>query len=110
MRWRYQKLEEAWAEMAGYRPDWLPRRGSGYREEEVPWKGENEKEAVIREREPEPNYEGGAAGYGAARSEAEMMAEMAAQTAEAEEAARQAREGRRLAWELLEDESKWWGW
>lgn len=61
-QWRAAKLqqqqrkrEKAWAEVAGYRPDWLPRPGSGYREEMIPWEGE-EKSAVIREREPEPNY------------------------------------------------------
>jgi predicted nucleic acid-binding Zn ribbon protein len=111
-RWQAAKLqqrqrqrEQDFAELAGYRPEWLPRPGSGYREEMVPWEGD-EQEAVVREREPEPNYER------AMMTEAEKLAEQAAIAAEEQaralEQAEQARKARRLAWELLEDESKWW--
>lgn len=111
-RWQAAKLqrrqrqrEQDFAELAGYRPEWLPRPGSGYREEVIPWL-EGEAEAVVREREPEPNYER------AMMTEAEKLAEQAAIAAEEQaralEQAEQARKARRLAWELLEDESKWW--
>lgn len=108
MQRRQRQRERDFAELAGYRPEWMPRQGSGYREEIIPWlDGEEEAAAVVREREPEPNYEW------AMKTEEERLAEEAAiareQQTRALEQAEQARKARRLAWELLEDESKWWG-
>jgi hypothetical protein len=49
-----RKREKAWAAMAGYRSEWMPSRGSGYREERVPWE-RDERSAVVRERTARPN-------------------------------------------------------
>jgi hypothetical protein len=108
MQKRQRQRERDYAELAGYRPEWLPRKGSGYREEVIPWL-DGEAAAVVREREPEPNYEC----EWDVKTEEERLAEEAAilaeERAQAIERAEQARKARRLAWELLEDESKWWG-
>jgi predicted nucleic acid-binding Zn ribbon protein len=56
MQQRQRQRERDYAELAGYRPEWLPRPGSGYRQEVIPWL-DGEAAAVVREREPEPNYE-----------------------------------------------------
>jgi hypothetical protein len=73
----------------------------------VPWgEGADEAEAVIREREAAPNYERGAA-LDPARAAVVRALHEAEQEQAAREAAEQARRARRLAWELLEDESLW---
>jgi len=51
---RQRAREKAWAEAAGYRPEWMPRQGSGYREEIVPWESD-EKAAVTRASKANPN-------------------------------------------------------
>jgi len=91
--------------MAGYIASRLPRPGSGYREEIIPWEEEQEEPVVVRERKPEPNYE---------REIDELMWErdrdayLAEQIEETEKAIREAKKARALARELLGDNRKWW--
>lgn len=105
------KRERAWAEIAWYRPEWLPRKGSGYREETIPWEA-GEKEAVVREREPKPNYRPDPEAEEARRKAEEEAAEaeFEAWVAEWKEKTRIEEETRRLTDDLLFDESKWWDW
>jgi hypothetical protein len=111
---RQRERAKARVEMAHYRPEWMPRAGSGYRREAIPWEG-GEAAAVVAARKPEPNYwernlwEDGAQGAGEDEAARRAEAERQAQMAEREKELRRQREARRVAYELLEDESKWWG-
>jgi hypothetical protein len=108
MRWQ-RELAQRLEEVGSYQPEWIPSPGSGYRIEEVPWEEDaDEEEAVVRERKPAPNHE---EDY---KTEAERQAErnayIAAQEAETREHVKQMKKARKLARELLVDESKWWRW
>lgn len=107
MRRRQRAREREWAKLASYRPDWWPRPGSGYREEAIPWEGDEE-EAVVREREPEPRYDEPTK----TREEelAERAAAEAARWAEVRAENERKRKAQELARELLEDDTKWWRW
>jgi hypothetical protein len=97
-----KRRERLAAAFRGNRPAWLPKPGSGYRQEIAPW-AKDEAEAVIRSRAARPVYERVA--------EVEMpvieMIDVTQQIEAAKAAVRKARRARQLAWELLEDESLW---
>lgn len=111
-KWRAQKMrerqrvrEKEYAKMASYRPDWLPRPGEGYRTEKVPWpEGLGEQEAVLREREPEPNYTPETEAVKMARRREEEQRQIEETLAEIE----RQKKARELAWELLGDNDLWW--
>jgi hypothetical protein len=91
--------------MAGYIASRLPRPGSGYREEIIPWEEDQEEPVVVRERQPEPNYE---RGLDEQTGERDRDAYLAEQMEETKKAIREAKKARALAHELLGDDRKWW--
>lgn len=104
---RARRREKAWAKVASYRPFWMPRKGSGYRKEVIPWEA-GEEEAVVREREPKPNYR---REYETEEERlAARAAEWAAELKQMREESERIEKARRLAQELLEDDTKWWRW
>jgi ribosomal protein S27E len=108
---RQRELARRREELGNYRPEWLPRPGSGYREEVVPWEGD-EQEAVIRERKPEAIYRETPEEEEARRKaeEERLEAEWKAQAKAYREERRRLREAERMGYDLLVDESKWWDW
>jgi len=103
MQHQQRLREKAREELGEYRPDWLmPVEGSGYREELIPWE-EGEGAMVVRERQAEPSYVERLTG------EAARVTHEAEQRKELKKANEEARKAKRLAYDLLEDESKWRG-
>jgi hypothetical protein len=93
------------AALGGSLSEGKPRPGSGYREEIIPQEIPGEV-VVVREREPKSNI------YPPAKTHRELVAEQAvrdgAERARMLEEKERERKARQLAYELLEDESKWW--
>ena len=117
-RWRANKLQQRQAQRekaitaaAVYRPDWLPTPGTGYREERIPWEGE-EDEAVLWQRKPRPHYRVSEEEKEAKRKAEEERQEAAwrAEAAAYRDELRRKRAAEQLWYDLLVDESKWREW
>jgi hypothetical protein len=99
---RQREREQQWVEDRKARPLWLPRIGSGYREE-VLVRTPGEAAEVVREREAHPNYQ-----VESDEVEPEIVSREAEVVTPDEAPPLPDEKARRLAYELLEDESKWW--
>ena len=111
MQERQREREQEWAEMAHYRPLWLPKAGSGYQEEAIPWEGD-EKAAVVRKRRVKPNYEVMVEEEELEQTEVEEEMEGGSREEmdEWKEDTKKKEADKRLTYDLLFDESKWWDW
>ena len=97
-----KRRERAIAEISGYRPSWMPRVGSGYREEVVPC--QDGVVEVVREREPKPNYERPVMdAERRAQEAAEHAAYIAEQMAEIEEEKKQRKAAKKFIHDLFDD-------
>lgn len=111
MRQRQRTIAQRIAATAHIRPEHLPHPGSGYREEIIPWEAD-EQAAVVRARPPQPNYEPEFTGGFVEKrpTAAELKAAKEQEQEEELQKIREERKARRLAYDLLIDESKWFDW